>query len=137
MDLLEFLEKFPGENECLEYFIATRLKAGITCLVCGSTSHKWVPGPNQFECNDCCNRINIKTGTLMEKSQLPIKQWFVAIALLTSSPERYSINEILEKFGDADSSQISLMLVSLKRIAPTNLSFDQLLYDCVNSNQES
>jgi hypothetical protein len=77
--------------------------------------------------------MNIKAGTVMENSKLPIKHWFVAIALLTSSPERYSINEILEKIGDADSSQISLMFVSLKRKTPTNLSFDQLLYDCVNS----
>lgn len=133
MDLLEFLEKFPGENECLEYFIATQLKAGITCLECGCTSHKWVPGPEQFECNQCGNRINIKSGTMMEKSKLPIKHWFVAIALLTTYSEA-SIEEILIKLGPAEFNQVKDMIKVLKLCREKvgdESTFDRLLLACV------
>lgn len=139
MDLFEFLETFPGEYECLEYFIAARLKAGITCRECCCTTHHWVPGPDQFECNSCQNRINIKSGTVMEKSKLPIKYWFVAIELLTSSTEKIAITEIQEKLSGAELSQISEMLESLNTClgnSKNRKSFDQLLVACV-ANQNN
>lgn len=134
MDLFEFLENFPGERECLDHFITTRLKAGITCRECGGTSHKCVPGSDQFECDSCQNRINIKSGTVMEKSKLPIKYWFVAIELLTSSTEKISTTEIQEKLSGAELSQISEMLESLNTClgnSKNHKSFDQLLQVCV------
>lgn len=139
MDLLEFLDKFPGENECLDYFIATRLKAGITCPECGGTSHKWVPGPTQFECNQCGNRINIKIGTVMEKSKLSIKHWFVAIQLLTSSIDSISIEEILKKNSGADQNEVFEMLQIIRYyLNKLNYAktFDQLLLACVDNQPQ-
>lgn len=136
MDLLEFLDKFPGENECLEYFIAARLKAGITCGECGCTSHKLMPGPEQFECSQCGNRINIKSGTVMEKSKLPIKHWFVAIALLTTYSEA-TIEDIQKKIDPMDFDQVKEMLEILRQCRQKvgdESTFDRLLLACVQND---
>jgi len=129
---MDLFERFPGEKECLDNF--TWLKSGITFLKSGLTSHKWMPVPNQLECKRCDNQINVKSGTLMENSKLPIKHWFVAIQLLTSETEKYTISEIQEKLSGAEPEQINRMLVNLNSCLdkPENgKSFDQLLLACI------
>lgn len=136
MNLFDFIEQFPGENDCLEYLIAIRKKAGVECKECGFNNQVWLDSKEQFECKHCENRINIKSGTVMEKSKLSIKYWFIAIHLLTSGTEKFTTSELHEKLGDADYEQVSEMLGSLNlclRKSGKACSFDQLLFACVDN----
>jgi len=134
MNLFEFLERFPGENDCLHYFIETRQKAGILCRKCGSNKHVWSTEIDRFECKKCGNRIGVKSGTLMENSKLPIKHWFVAIQLLTSTNDNFSIAELQEKISGAEQTEVLKILKILKahlEKLSNGQSFDQLLLACV------
>lgn len=134
MDLFDFIERFPRENDCIEYFISMREKAGIQCQLCKHNKHIWISTLNQFECAECNNHISIKSGTVMENSKLSIKYWFIAIQLLTSTTEKYTISEIQKKLNGAEPEQVSQMLASLNSCLenPGNgLSFDQLLLTCI------
>lgn len=136
MNLFEFLERFPGENDCLNYFIETRQKTGISCRKCGSNKHVWSTGIDRFECKKCGNRIGLKSGTLMENSKLPIKYWFIAIYLLTSTNENFSISELQEKLGYRKKENISEMLESLNfhiDQGQKGSPFDHLLLACVKN----
>ena len=136
MDLFDFFEKFPGEKECLAYFISAREKGGIACAKCACTEHRWLADSDRFVCEQCGNQIAIKTGTLMEKSSLPIKYWFVAIALLTSSSAAITATDIRKKFGSDDNHQVNEMLAVLNaclhRISHQR-SFEHLLAACIKS----
>ncbi|MFA5328892.1 MAG: hypothetical protein WC384_13955 [Prolixibacteraceae bacterium] len=134
MDIFEFIERFPGEKECVSYFIETRQKVGIFCQKCNNDEHIWLADIDRFECTKCGNRIGIKSGTLMENSQLPIKYWFIAIQLLTSASDNFSIAEIQEKISCAEQNEILEMLEILKAHLDklkNGQSFDQLLLACV------
>lgn len=134
MNLFDFIERFPQEKDCLEYFISTREKAGIQCQICGHNKHIWITALNQFECKKCKNHISIKSGTVMGNSKLPIKYWFIAIHLLTSATEKFTITEIHEKLSVAEPEQLSQMLVSLNNCIVNKKDrpyFDQLLLACI------
>lgn len=139
MNLFDFIERFPQENDCLEYFISIRKKTGVVCRKCGSSNQIWLAATKQFECKQCENRINIKSGTVMENSKLPIKYWFMAIHLLTSATETFTIAEIQKKLGCEDIEQVNEMLENLNRClckTGNSCSFDQLLFACVaNQNR--
>lgn len=134
MDIFEFIERFPGEKECVSYFIETRQKAGVLCQKCANTEHSWLGDINRFECEECRNQIGIKSGTLMENSKLPIKHWFIAIQLLISSCGNFSIAELQEKISGAEQEEVLEMLEILKAHLDklnNGQSFDQLLLACV------
>jgi len=134
MNLFEFLERFPGENDCLNYFIETRQKAGVSCRKCGSNKHVWSAEFDRFECVKCGNRIGVKSGTLMENSKLPVKYWFIAIQLLTSSSDNFSIAELQEKISGAEQNEVLKILEILKAHLDkleNDHSFEQLLLACI------
>lgn len=136
MNIFDFIERFPNEEECLTYFIETRQKTGTQCQKCGCMKNSWLAGIDRFVCKKCGNQFGIKSGTLMENSKLPIKHWFIAIQLLTSSDDNFSIAEIQEKLGDTKKEQISEMLESLNSCddqRKKELTFDQLLLACVKN----
>ena len=70
----------------------------------------------------------------MENSKLPIKHWFVAIQLLISSDDNFSIAEIQDKISGAEPEQVSQMLFNLNSCLDkleNGKSFDQLLLACI------
>lgn len=139
MDIFDFIERFPNEQECLTYFIETRQKTGIQCQKCGCMKNSWLAGIDRFVCKKCGNQFGIKSGTLMENSKLPIKHWFIAIQLLTSSNDNFSITEIQEKISGAEQNEVLEMVKVLKAHLDklkNGQSFDQLLQAClVNQGQ--
>jgi hypothetical protein len=137
VDLFDFIERFPEEKDCLEYFISLRRKAGIQCQRCGHDDHIWISVLNQFECTKCKNHISIKSGSVMENSKLPIKYWFMAIHLITADTEKYTLSEIQEKLSGAAPELVSQMLISLNSCSENpqqGQSFDQLLLACIGNH---
>ena len=94
MNLFVFDTMFPGDKECLEFFIAIRECAGVKCTKCGCVMHTWSLTNGQFECERCGIQIDIKCGTIMENTKLPIRYWFIAMCMLTSSAEELSTSQL-------------------------------------------
>lgn len=135
MNLFEFINHFPTEDDCLNHFVSVRLKAGITCSRCGCTKHIQHRGIFQFECINCGFHTHIKSGTAMENSKLPVKYWFITIFLLTSDENKSSITEIRSKLGHFDNVEVTKMLNQIilcqQKTKVTN-SFDNLVLACLN-----
>ena len=133
MNLLNFIERFPKENDCLEYFIDIREKHGIICKKCGHNKHKWLSGKNWFECEQCENSIDIKSGTIMENSKLPIKYWFITMYLLTSSNKTFSASELQKQLGYPEYEPVCEMLHNLHLVmdnGDNEYRFERLLLAC-------
>ena len=116
MKLLEFTEHFPDEQSCKEAFKNYRLKQGITCRKCGSTSHYWKSYREQWECKKCGHRTTLKSGTVMHGSKLPFQYWFIAMHLITSTKKSFSAKEIQRQLGHKRYEPIWAMLHKLRRV---------------------
>ena len=116
MKLLEFTEHFPDEQSCKEAFKNYRLKQGITCRKCGSTSHYWKSYREQWECKKCGHRTTLKSGTVMHGSKLPFQYWFIAMHLITSTKKSFSAKEIQRQLGHKRYEPIWAMLHKLRSV---------------------
>lgn len=136
MNLLNFIERFQEENDCLEYFKAIREKSGVICKKCGHNKHNWLAGKVQFECKQCGNRISIKSDTIMENSRLPIKYWFITVHILTSSKKTFSASELQKHLGYTEYEPVCEMLHNLHLVMDKGgeeYTFEWLLFACVKN----
>lgn len=96
MNIIDFVSRFSTEDKCIEYIRDLRIKSGLVCDndECGSTKHYWLGGIKKFQCAKCGSRTNIKAGTIMEKSKVPLQKWFMCIHLMTSTKKPISCLEM-------------------------------------------
>ena len=84
---VDLFKKFPDDKTAEKWFIKIRWPEGIACPHCGSVrvnekaTHKTMP----FRCRDCFKRFSVKTGTVMQNSNLGYQVWVIAIYMLTTN----------------------------------------------------
>jgi len=116
MSLLSFIDRFPDEDSCKNEFKRIRDKQGVVCLKCGNTHHYWLKNKECYQCKECNTRITLKSGTVMHKSQLPFRYWFIAIHLLTSTKKSFSALELQRQLGHKYYEPIWAMLHKLRAV---------------------
>jgi len=99
MNILEFVEKFNDELTCKAYLRDVRLKEGVTCKHCGCKKHYWLAAKWQFQCSVCSFRTTLRSGTVMENSNLSIRKWFLIMLFMTSTKKGMSACEIKRQMG--------------------------------------
>lgn len=99
MKLIDFATQFPDEQSCRDFFRDYRLKEGVICRKCGGTSHYWMKTISQFQCKACRTRTTLRSGTVMESSNLPFRVWFQAIHMMTSTKKGFSALEVQRQIG--------------------------------------
>ena len=82
LTLLEIADMFPTEESARQWFEARVWPAGRHCPHCGSTStHEAKHNNMPYRCSDCRGYFSVKTGTVMHRSNLPLRKWALAIYL--------------------------------------------------------
>jgi len=99
MKLIDFFKQFPDEQSCKDYFREQRQNVGITCRNCKGTIHYWMKTIEQFQCKECRTRTTLRSGTVMESSNLPFRDWFIAMHLMTSTKKGISAKEMQRQLG--------------------------------------
>lgn len=90
--LVELFRMFPDDKAAEEWFIKTRWPDGVRCPRCDSdnihtrkaktaTTARRMP----FRCRACKKDFSVKTGTLMQASNLGYQVWVLAIYQLTTN----------------------------------------------------
>jgi hypothetical protein len=136
MQILNFINKFPSETECVLYFKEIRKRAGIKCRSCCGTNHNWDDNNHIFECTECGTLTEIKSGTVFENSALSLKYWFLSIYMLTLKDKPYTINDIQKKVDYLEDEPVMEMLGILNYLMRTSknaATFDNLLLACAKN----
>ena len=114
MNLLNFISQYPDEDSCKEKLKAIRDKEGVVCHHCGGKEHYWKRDKWQYECKACNTRTSLQSCTVMHGSQLPLRYWFIAIHLLTSTKHSFSALELQRQLGHKYYDPIWAMLHKLR-----------------------
>ena len=114
MNLLNFISQFPDEESCKLKLKSIRDKEGVVCRKCGGKDHYWKRDKWQYECKACNSRTTLRSGTVMHGSQLPLRYWFVAMHLLTSTKKSFSALELQRQLGHKYYEPIWVMLHKLR-----------------------
>jgi transposase-like protein len=94
--------RFHDEDAAREHIEASRWANGVTCPLCGSFNVHRMSGKTQagmFLCNDCRGKFTCRTGTVMERSHIPLHKWLLAIHLITTSKKGISAHQLMRNLG--------------------------------------
>ena len=85
--MLEAAARFSDKEAVEREFIAARWPNGIACMKCGSLNIQERPTrkPQPFRCRDCHKDFSVKTGTVMQGSNLSLSQWGFASYLMSTN----------------------------------------------------
>ena len=84
---------FPDEASAVAWFESLRWQNGERfCFRCGSTRVALVKSgkPQPYRCKDCRKNLSCKTGTVMQASNLPVKEWLYTMYLMSVSKKGLS-----------------------------------------------
>lgn len=99
MNIINFSSHFPDDDSCIEFIKNQRIRQGIICKRCSYTKHYWLENKKEFQCSCCKFRTSIKSGTVMENINLPIRTWLLAIAYITATKKGFSALELQRLLG--------------------------------------
>ncbi|MGH6663763.1 MAG: transposase, partial [Pseudolabrys sp.] len=94
--------QFTNEKAAIRHLEASRWPDGVNCPHCGSVNVHRMGGETQagmFLCNDCREKFTARTGTVMERSHIPVHKWLLAIHLLTASKKGMSAHQLHRMLG--------------------------------------
>ena len=98
----QFNEDFPDEAICLEYIAALVYPTfpEIHCRTCGEVlKHHRLNGRKAFSCQKCGTHVYPLAGTIFEKSRTPLKSWFYAMYLMSTTRMGISAKQLERELG--------------------------------------
>ena len=101
MDLGTLLDHYNTDDKCRDALEAIRWPDGVCCTRCGSTDVDEMDYRHQWRCRDCDYRFSVTAGTIMHRSHLPLRKWFVAILLIVESKKGMSALQLKRTLGVA------------------------------------
>ena len=114
MNLFSFSAHFGTEDDCRNHFKSERDKIGIICK-CGSREHFWIKSRLSYECKKCRSRTSLKSGTVMENSNLPFLIWYKTMFLMSVTKKGFSAKEIQKQLGLKRYEPVWAMVHKLRR----------------------
>lgn len=114
MELRAYFEKYPDEATCIEELKDKRLKHGLICKKCSHDAHSFRRTDLKFQCKKCGNRISLRSGTVMENSNLPVRYWMICIELMTLTHKKMPILKIQYLLGHKRYEPIWLMVQKIR-----------------------
>jgi len=93
MNLLTIFSKFPDQEACIEYLERVRWAGEAFCPLCGSAKVARKADSERvgrWNCHGCNSSFNVLSGTIFEKTRLPLQKWFLAIGVLVNAKKSVS-----------------------------------------------
>src|SRR5580704_2013078 len=79
-----------------------RWPEGVNCPFCGSVNVHRMGGKTQagmFLCNDCRDKFTVRTGTIFERSHIPLHKWLLATHIMAASKKSVSALQLQRMLG--------------------------------------
>jgi transposase-like protein len=93
---------FQDEAKATAHMEADRWPNGVSCPLCGSDNVHKMEGKTQagmFLCNDCRDKFTVRTGTVFERSHIPLHKWLLATHLMAASKKGVSALQLQRMLG--------------------------------------
>lgn len=97
--LTDFTDYFSSEEICLKQFTAIRFASGEYCPHCKHDKIYKFSNGKRYRCAKCKEDFTIKTKTVFGESKIPLRKWFMAIYLLSTSGKGISSVQLAKQVG--------------------------------------
>jgi transposase-like protein len=92
---------FQSHELAREWLEQTRWADGPVCSHCGSLKSYKIKKPGWYRCGEpeCRKDFTVTTGTVMERSKIPLNKWLMAFYMLNSSKKGVSSHQLHRALG--------------------------------------
>ncbi len=114
--LPEFERQFPDDAACARWLAAERWPAGFRCPACGHDK-AWELGRARptLQCAACERQVSVTAGTVLHKSHLPLRTWFLAAWLMATHTNGISARQLGRQLGLGSYKSAWLLVRKLRR----------------------
>jgi transposase-like protein len=95
----ELFKMFPDEETARIYLESRLWPDGVKCPVCGSTEHIGKRSGGYYRCGPCKLVFTVRTGTIFERSHVPLHKWIYAMYLLVTARKGISSMQLSKEIG--------------------------------------
>jgi transposase-like protein len=95
----KLFELFPDEPIARKYLEGRLWKDGVTCPECKSKERITARKDGFYRCNVCKLDFTVRTGTIFERSHVPLHKWLYAMYLLVTARKGISSLQLGKEIG--------------------------------------
>ena len=95
----QLFERFPDKESARVYFESRLWPNGVICPVCKSGERITARKGGYYRCNACEEDFTVRTGTIMERSHIPLHKWLYAMYLLVTARKGISSLQLAKEIG--------------------------------------
>src|SRR5580700_587862 len=97
--LTEFTDYFCDEATCLKHFTESRFRNGEYCPHCQHDKIYLCANGKRYHCASCKQDFTIRTKTVFGESKLPLRKWYMAVYLLSTTSKGISSVQLAKHVG--------------------------------------
>jgi transposase-like protein len=114
--LREFETCFPDDEACARWLSQARWPAGFVCPACDhDKGFELERGVLTYQCASCRKQTSVTAGTVLHRSHLPLKTWFLAAWLVATHKNGISARQLWLQLGLGSYKTAWLLLQKLRR----------------------
>lgn len=95
----ELFKLFPDAESARLYLESRLWPNGCRCPVCGLGDRITTRKGGYYRCNQCKEDFTVRTGTIFERSHVPLHKWIYAMYLLVTSRKGISSLQLSKEIG--------------------------------------
>jgi transposase-like protein len=103
MNVIEVFQAFQTQEQAIEYLERVRWAGHPHCPYCGSlhvgrhaSGDRCMP---RWQCRDCTRAFAVTVGTLFHGTHIPLRNWFLVLALMLNAKKSASSYQIARDLG--------------------------------------
>ena len=95
----QLFEMFPDQETARVYLEGRLWPNGPRCPVCGLGERITARKDGFYRCNQCKEDFTVRTGTIFERSHVPLHKWIYAMYLLVTARKGISSMQLAKEIG--------------------------------------
>lgn len=95
----QLFEMFPDQETARTYLEGLLWPEGPRCPVCGTGDRITARKNGFYRCNQCQEDFTVRTGTVMERSHIPLNKWVYAMYLVVTARKGVSSMQLAKEIG--------------------------------------
>lgn len=113
MNIIEVFQSFQTQEQAIEYLEKIRWNGEPSCPYCGSLDcGRHASGDramSRWQCRDCNRAFSVTIGTLFHGTHVPLRDWFLVLALMLAAKKSASAYQISRDLGKRRATVWSMM----------------------------
>lgn len=99
LSLREVYAKFPDPETARTYLEGRRWPEGVRCPTCGSGERITPRAGGYYRCGACVEDFTVRTGTVFERSHVPLNKWLYSMYFLVTARKGISSLQLSKEIG--------------------------------------